>query len=161
MMTFRVGLGFDFHPFCEERRLVLGGIDIPHSKGLLGHSDADALLHAVTDAVLGAAGLDDIGTHFPDTDPKYKNIDSQELLDRAYGLVRGKGFEVGNVDIVVLAEEPRISPFVDSIKQSLSRLLSIRVEEIGIKATTMEGKGPIGRAEGVAVQAIVLLEKKG
>lgn len=154
---FRVGLGFDFHPFAEGRALILGGVSIPYESGLLGHSDADALLHAVTDALLGAAGLSDIGSLFPDTDARYKDVSSLILLDKAYRLVRGKGFAVVNIDIVVLAEEPKIRPHAEAIRVNLHRILELEPDAIGIKATTMEKKGMIGRKEGIAVQAVALL----
>jgi 2-C-methyl-D-erythritol 2,4-cyclodiphosphate synthase len=158
---FRVGLGFDFHPFGQDRRLLLGGVRIPHPLGLQGHSDADALLHAVTDALLGAAGLRDIGTWFPDTDPAYRDASSLMLLEKAYELVRDRGFAVVNLDINVLAEAPRIQPHVKAMKANLARLLSVEPGRIGLKATTMEGCGPIGRREGIAVQSVVLLVRTG
>lgn len=158
---FRVGLGFDFHPFGPDRRLLLGGVEIPHPLGLQGHSDADALLHAVTDALLGAAGLRDIGTWFPDTDPAYRDSSSGMLLEKAYALVRDRGFAVVNLDITVLAEAPRIQPHVEAIKGNLARLLSVEPGRVGLKATTMEGCGPIGRREGIAVQSVVLLSRTG
>lgn len=153
----RIGIGFDFHPFARDRQLILGGVAIPHDQGLQGHSDADAVLHAVTDALLGAAGMSDIGSFFPDTDPRYKGASSLILLEKAYRLIRGKGFSVGNVDIVVIAEEPKIMPYSPAMKANLSRVLQIDAQEIGVKATTMEGKGPIGRREGIAVEAVALL----
>ena len=156
---FRVGLGFDFHPFARGRRLLLGGVEIAHPRGLQGHSDADALLHAVTDALLGAAGLRDIGAWFPDTDPAYRDSSSLILLERAFGMVREKGFAVVNLDITVLAEAPRIQPHVEAMKANLARLLAVEPERIGLKATTMEGCGPIGRREGIAVQSVVLLAR--
>jgi 2-C-methyl-D-erythritol 2,4-cyclodiphosphate synthase len=158
---FRVGLGFDFHPLGQGRRLLLGGVRIPHPLGLQGHSDADALLHAVTDALLGAAGLRDIGTWFPDTDPAYRDSSSLMLLEKAYELVRDRGFAVVNLDINVLAEAPRIQPHVKAMKANLARLLSVEPGRIGLKATTMEGCGPIGRREGIAVQSVVLLVRTG
>ncbi len=158
---FRVGLGFDFHPFGQDRRLLLGGVRIPHPLGLQGHSDADALLHAVTDALLGAAGLRDIGTWFPDSDPAYLDSSSLMLLEKAYELVRDRGFAVVNLDITVLAEAPRIQPHVEAMKANLARLLSVDPGRIGIKATTMEGCGTIGRREGIAVQSVVLLVQTG
>ena len=158
---FRVGLGFDFHPFGQDRRLVLGGVRIPHPVGLCGHSDADALLHAVTDALLGAAGLRDIGTWFPDTDPAYRDSSSLIFLEKAYELVRDRGFAVVNLDITVLAEAPRIQPHVEAMKANLARVLALDTGRIGLKATTMEGCGPIGRREGIAVQSIVLLSQTG
>ena len=153
----RVGIGFDFHPFTEGRALILGGVHIPFGKGLEGHSDADALLHAVTDAILGAAGLGDIGTYFPDTDPRFRGISSLTLLEEAGRLVRERGFRVGNVDAVVLAEAPRIRPHVDAMKANLARILGVETGAVGIKATTMEGRGVIGRQEGIAAQAVALL----
>ncbi len=158
---FRVGLGFDFHPFGQDRRLLLGGVRIPHPLGLQGHSDADALLHAVTDALLGAAGLRDIGTWFPDSDPAYRDSSSLMLLEKAYELVRDRGFAVINLDITVLAEAPRIQPHVEAMKANLARLLSVEPGRIGLKATTMEGCGTIGRREGIAVQSVVLLVRTG
>ena len=158
---FRVGLGFDFHPFGQDRRLLLGGVRIPHPLGLQGHSDADALLHAVTDALLGAAGLRDIGTWFPDSDPAYRGSSSLMLLEKAYELVRDRGFSVVNLDITVLAEAPRIQPHVEAMKANLARLLSVEPGRIGLKATTMEGCGTIGRREGIAVQSVVLLVRTG
>jgi 2-C-methyl-D-erythritol 2,4-cyclodiphosphate synthase len=159
--SFRVGNGFDFHAFAPGRKLFLGGVDIPHERGLAGHSDADALLHAVCDALLGAAGLPDIGSYFPDTDERYRDISSLILLEKTYRLVRGKGFAVGNVDITVIAQAPRIKPFVEAMKANLARALYLKPDEVGLKATTMEGKGAIGRGEGIAVYAVVLLEKVG
>lgn len=156
---FRVGIGFDFHRFAEGRDLVLGGVSIPHSQGLGGHSDADVLLHAVTDALLGAAGLSDIGSYFPDTDDRYRNISSHYLLETAYRLVRERDYSLVNVDVVILAEEPSIQPHREAIKTSLARLTGLPPDAIGIKATTMEGAGLIGRREGIAVQAVVLISK--
>ena len=157
---FRVGTGYDFHSFEEGQTLVLGGVVIPHDRGLKGHSDADALLHAIMDALLGAAGLKDIGSYFPDTDPKYREISSLLLLEKVYRLVRGKGFSVGNVDLTVIAEEPKIYPHIEAMKTNLARTLHLKPDQIGIKATTMEGKGAIGRREGLAVQAVALLIKE-
>ena len=153
----RVGIGFDFHAFVVGRELVLGGVRIPFERGLEGHSDADALLHAVTDAILGAAGLGDIGTHFPDTDARFRGISSLTMLAEACRLIREKGFQVGNVDVVVLTEVPKIGPHVDAIKANLAHILQVSTEDIGIKATTMEGRGMIGRREGIAAQAVTLL----
>lgn len=155
----RVGIGFDFHPFTEGRELFLGGVGIPHQRGLGGHSDADVLLHAVIDALLGAVGLGDIGTHFPDTDPQYEGVSSLSLLEHAVGLVQKKAWAVGNVDAIVVAEEPQIAPHRDAIRSTLCRVLQISPDEINIKATTMEGKGPIGRKEGIAAQAVILLHR--
>lgn len=153
----RIGTGFDFHPLEEGRRLILGGVEIPWEKGLSGHSDADVLCHALIDSLLGAAGLSDIGSYFPDSDDRYRDISSLVLLEKAYRLLRGKGFLVGNIDLVVLAEAPKIKPWVPAIKKRLSFLLQVTPEDLGIKATTMEGRGVIGRGEGIAVQASALV----
>jgi 2-C-methyl-D-erythritol 2,4-cyclodiphosphate synthase len=158
-MSYRIGSGYDFHPFQEGRRLFLGGVEIPHEKGLKGHSDADAALHALCDALLGAAGLSDIGSYFPDTDPRYQGISSLLLLEKVYRLVRGKGFKPVNVDLTIIAEEPRIKPHADAMKANIARVLKLAVDEIGLKATTMEGLGTVGRREGLAAQAVVLLRK--
>jgi 2-C-methyl-D-erythritol 2,4-cyclodiphosphate synthase len=157
---FRVGTGYDFHSFEEGKTLVLGGVVIPHDRGLKGHSDADVLLHASMDALLGAAGLKDIGSYFPDTDPQYREISSLLLLEKVYRLIRGKGFSVGNVDLTVIAEAPKIYPHIEAMKANLAHTLHLEADQIGIKATTMEGKGPIGRREGLAVQAVALLIKE-
>jgi 2-C-methyl-D-erythritol 2,4-cyclodiphosphate synthase len=153
----RVGVGFDFHPFEEGRELFLGGIKMPYPRGLLGHSDADVIVHAVIDALLGAVGLGDIGTHFPENDSRYRGVSSLTMLTDVYGLVQGKAWIVGNVDVVVIAEEPSINPHRDAMRVALSSVLQISPDDISIKATTMEGKGPIGRKEGIAAQAVVLL----
>lgn len=157
----RVGIGYDFHPFQEDRPLFLGGVDIPHPRGLRGHSDADAALHAVADALLGAAGLGDIGTQFPDTDPRYKDISSLSLLDRVAAALRHRGCQVVNVDLVIIAEEPLIKPHVAAMKANLARVLHLDIDDVGVKATTMEGKGVIGRREGIAVQAVALIHQTG
>ncbi len=159
--SFRIGLGYDFHAFGEGQELVLGGVLIPYDRGLVGHSDADALSHAVADALLGAAGLKDIGTYFPDTDPRYQGINSLILLEKVYRLVRGKHYRVGNVDATILAEAPKLQPHVEAIKASLGRVLYLKPDQIGLKATTMEGRGPVGRGEGLAVQAVALLVREG
>lgn len=154
----RVGIGYDFHPFGEGRGLFLGGVQIPNERGLVGHSDADALLHAVADALLGAAGLKDIGSYFPDTDPQYSGYSSLLLLEKVFRLVRGKGFLPVNVDVVVIAEEPRLQPYVEAIKGNVARVLHLTAGDVGVKATTMEGKGVVGRREGIAVQAVALIQ---
>ena len=155
--TFRIGTGYDFHVFEEDRKLVLGGVTIPYPLGLKGHSDADALLHAVSDALLGAAGLKDIGSYFSDTDAKYRNVASSLMLEKVYRLIRGEDFSVGNIDVTIITEQPQIRPHVEAIKNNLARILHLQTDEIGIKATSMEGRGCVGRGEGVAVQAVVLL----
>jgi len=157
MQTMRVGMGFDVHRFAEGRVLWLGGIRIQHDKGLLGHSDADALIHALCDALLGAAGLRDIGYHFPDTDDTYKNIDSKILLKKTMELLRSKSYELGNADITVCAEAPRLNPHIPSMIACLAETMQVAPDAISIKATTSERMGYIGREEGIAVYATVLI----
>ena len=153
----RIGTGFDFHPLEEGRRLILGGVEIPWEKGLSGHSDADVLCHALIDSLLGAAGLSDIGSYFPDSDNRYRDISRLVLLEKAFRLLRGKEYLIGNIDLVVLAEAPRIKPWVPAMKKRLAFILQVTPEDLGIKATTMEGRGMIGRGEGIAVQASALV----
>jgi len=155
----RVGNGFDVHQFIAGRKLFLGGIEIPSEKGLLGHSDADVLLHALCDALLGALALGDIGIHFPNTDDKYKNIDSKILLKKVYKLVREKGYILGNADVMLLIERPKISPYINQMKKIISGILDAEENQISIKATTSEKLGFVGREEGVASFATVLLMK--
>ena len=159
MQTIRVGMGFDVHRLVPERAFWLGGIQIPHEKGLLGHSDADALIHALCDALLGAADLRDIGFHFPDTDETYKNIDSKILLKKTMELLRSQSYELGNADITVCAEAPRLNPHIPSMKACLSETMQVASDAISIKATTSEKMGYVGRGEGVAVYATVLIYK--
>lgn len=156
-MNIRVGIGYDFHSFVEGRKLILGGVEIPHPRGLQGHSDADAVLHAVADALLGACGLGDIGMYFPDTESRFEGLSSAIIVEEAYRLVREKGYAVGNVDVTIICEEPRMRPHVESMRANLARLLFLQSDRIGIKATSMEGKGTIGRSEGLAAQAVALL----
>ncbi|MCL1957591.1 MAG: 2-C-methyl-D-erythritol 2,4-cyclodiphosphate synthase [Fibromonadales bacterium] len=153
----RVGIGFDVHRLVERRKCIIGGVEIPHSKGLLGHSDADVLTHAICDALLGAAGLGDIGTYFPDNDPKFKNIDSQILLKQVKEEISKLGFEIENIDSIVMAEKPKINPHRAEMKAVLSKTLGIEESKIGIKATTTEKLGFTGREEGIAAQSVVLL----
>jgi len=160
MLTIRVGMGFDVHRLVAGRALWLGGIQIQHEKGLLGHSDADALIHALCDALLGAAGLRDIGFHFPDTDEAYKNIDSKILLKKTMELLRSNSYEVGNADITVCAEAPRLNPHISSMIACLSETMQVAPDTLSIKATTSEKMGYIGREEGVAVYATALIYKK-
>ena len=160
MQTIRVGMGFDVHRFAEGRALWLGGIQIPHEKGLLGHSDADALIHALCDALLGAAGLRDIGYHFPDTDDAYKNIDSKILLKKTMELLRSHSYELGNADITVCAEVPRLNPHIPSMTSCLAETMQVAPDAISIKATTSEKMGYVGREEGIAVYATVLINKE-
>lgn len=158
-MNVRVGLGYDVHRFAADRKLYLGGIEIPGSPGLEGHSDADVLLHAITDALLGSLALGDIGTHFPDTDESYKNADSKILLKKSYQLVEDEGYEIVNLDATIIAEKPKLKPHVDVIRESISKLLRCGEGAISIKATTSEKMGFVGREEGVAVQVIVLVQE--
>ena len=160
MQSIRVGMGFDVHRFVAGRALWLGGIQIQHEKGLLGHSDADALIHALCDALLGAVGLRDIGFHFPDTDDSYKNIDSKILLKKTMELLRSKSYELGNTDITVCAEAPRLNPYILSMRTCLSKIMQVAPGDISIKATTSEKMGFIGRKEGIAVYSVVLIYKK-
>ncbi|HUK35544.1 MAG TPA: 2-C-methyl-D-erythritol 4-phosphate cytidylyltransferase [Vicinamibacterales bacterium] len=157
--TGRAGLGYDLHRLVEGRPLVLGGVTIPFDRGLAGHSDADAICHAVTDAILGAAGAGDIGRHFPDTDPQWKGASSLELLRRAVEIVEHQGLAVGNVDATVILERPRLGPYVDAMRSKLSAVLGVEVDRVSIKAKTNEGIGEIGRGEAVAVHAIALVRK--
>lgn len=155
----RVGIGYDAHPLVSGRRLVLGGVRVPFGKGLSGHSDADVLTHAIIDALLGAAGLKDIGHQFPPEDPKYKDISSLVLLKEVDKLIEAKGFKVGNVDAVVVAQEPQLSPFISEMCGRLSQALAIASEQVTVKATTTEGLGFAGREEGMAAYAIALVEE--
>ena len=154
---FRIGVGYDSHRTIEGRKLMLGGEHIPSSVGLKGHSDGDALCHAITDAILGAAAQGDIGRHFPDTDPQYGDADSLDLLRRALAAVRAAGFVVENVDAVVIAERPKLAPYVDRIRATLAGVLEVPVDAVNVKAKTNEGMGEIGRGEGMAVHAVALL----
>ncbi|NLY55815.1 MAG: 2-C-methyl-D-erythritol 2,4-cyclodiphosphate synthase [Firmicutes bacterium] len=153
----RVGIGYDVHRLVEGRRLVLGGVVVPFTKGLLGHSDADVLVHAIMDALLGAAGLGDIGKHFPDTDPQYKDISSLELLERVGGLLRSAGYQVVNIDAVVIAEAPKLAPYIQQMRANIAARLQIAPEGVGVKATTSEGLGFVGTGQGMAAQAVCLL----
>ena len=153
----RIGTGYDIHRLVEDRRLVLGGVEIPYHKGLLGHSDADVLSHAIADAILGAAGLHDIGHFFPDTDPKLEGIDSQIILRKAIAEVSHLGYKLQNIDSTLIAQEPKIGPHINSMKRVLSNSLGVTEDSIGIKATTNEGVGDIGKGLAIAAQAACLL----
>lgn len=155
----RVGMGYDVHKLTENRDLILGGVNIPWEKGLLGHSDADVLIHAVMDALLGAAALGDIGKHFPDTDPAYKGISSVKLLTHVMELLRQNHFSVGNVDAVIIAQKPKMAPHIPQMRKNLAQAMGVEENRINIKATTEEGLGFTGRGEGIAAQAICLLEE--
>jgi 2-C-methyl-D-erythritol 2,4-cyclodiphosphate synthase len=156
-MSYRIGIGYDIHRLVEGRKLCLGGVEIPYIKGLLGHSDADALLHAICDALLGAAALGDIGEHFPDRDQKYENIQSAELLKITAQLVSKNGFKVSNIDVVIIAQEPPLTDFKRKIKESISGILAINENCVNIKAKTNEGLGELGRREAIACYAVVAL----
>ena len=156
----RIGQGFDVHALVPGRKLVIGGVEIPYERGLLGHSDADVLLHAICDAMLGAASLGDIGLHFPDTDQAYKNIDSKVLLARTRELIAQKGYSVVNVDASLCLQAPKIKPYVPAMQEVIAQHLGVTVEEVSIKATTTEKLGFVGREEGVVAYATVLLEKQ-
>jgi len=158
-MNIRVGFGYDVHSFAADRELWLGGIRIEHPVGLLGHSDADVLIHALCDALLGAANLRDIGFHFPDTSTEYKNIDSKLLLMDTTLLIRNKGYDIGNIDCTICAEEPKLNPFIPSMQSCLSEVMGIDVDNISIKATTVEKMGFVGRKEGMAAYVTVLISK--
>lgn len=158
-MNMRIGFGFDVHPLEEGRKLFLGGVEIPFTKGCLGHSDGDVLIHAICDALLGAAGLKDIGHYFPNTDPKYKGIDSKILLTEVIKVISAKGYKVGNVDCTVCVEEPKINPHTAEMKKAMAPILQISQEDISIKATTNEKLGYVGSGNGINAYAVVLISK--
>ena len=155
----RIGEGFDLHALVPNRPLVIGGVNIPHEKGLLGHSDADVLIHALIDALLGACGLGDIGQHFPDTDPKWKGVDSKLLLHKVYKLISGAGYQVVNIDSTIIAERPKLLPFIPKMRDVLSDLVGVKVDQVNIKAKTSERLGAIGREECVVATVTVLLSE--
>ena len=155
--SIRIGHGFDLHQLVEGRKLILGGIEIPHQRGLLGHSDADCLIHALSDAILGALALPDIGHYFPDDDPANRDLDSSLILQKAISLTIEKGFSVGNVDLTIIAQRPKLIDFIPSIRSNLCSLLQIEPDCVGIKATTHEKIGSLGRGEGIAAHAVCLL----
>ena len=156
----RIGHGYDVHRFADDRQLFIGGVEIPYAKGLLGHSDADVLLHAVFDALFGAAGLGDIGKHFPDSDPAYKGIDSKLLLKNTIEKIREKGFTVSNIDATVIAQVPKLAPYIENMKNCIADICYIPAERVNVKATTEERLGFTGREEGIAAHAVCLLEEK-
>jgi 2-C-methyl-D-erythritol 2,4-cyclodiphosphate synthase len=160
-MNYRIGLGYDVHRLAEGESLWLGGIQIPHDKGLVAHSDGDVLLHAICDALLGAAKLRDIGYHFPDTSSDFKNIDSKILLDKTYQLVTEKGFRLVNLDATISAQRPKLKDYIPEMEVTIARVLKVDTEAVNIKATTTEKLGFEGREEGISVQAVVLIEKIG
>jgi 2-C-methyl-D-erythritol 2,4-cyclodiphosphate synthase len=158
-MAFRTGLGYDVHKLTENRKLILGGVDIPYEKGLLGHSDADVLIHAIMDALLGACKLGDIGQHFPDTDPAYKGISSVTLLKHVGNLLQEKGYGVVNIDSIIVAQRPKMMPHIPQMEENIAAALGIEVDCINVKATTEEGLGFTGNGEGIAAKAVCLVEK--
>ena len=158
-MAYRIGFGIDFHQMVEDRDLWIGGVKVPHHKGAKGHSDADVLLHAICDAMLGALALGDIGVHFPDTDQAYKNIDSKILLDKTYQLIKNKGYHVVNVDSSLCLEEPKIKSYVPAMQEAIASILAVEISDVSVKATTTEKMGFVGREEGLVAYATVLLEK--
>lgn len=157
-MNVRIGYGYDLHKLTEGRDCIIGGVSIPFEKGLSGHSDADVLLHAITDSLLGSLALGDIGSHFPDTNPKWKGADSSELLRKSYAMLTGRGWEVQNIDSTVIAEEPKLKPYIEDIRSSIASILGIDYNRISVKATTSEQMGFIGRGEGIAAHATVLIK---
>lgn len=158
-MMFRIGQGFDVHQLTEGRPLIIGGITIPYEMGLLGHSDADVLLHTVSDACLGAIGEGDIGKHFPDTDPNFKDADSAKLMEHVWQLVKNKGYELVNADCTIIAQKPKMAPYIEQMRVRIAELLEAAPEQINVKATTTEKLGFTGRGEGIASQVVVLLKK--
>ncbi len=157
----RIGHGYDVHKLVEGRDLILGGVKIPHTLGLLGHSDADVLLHAISDSLLGALALGDIGKHFPDTDPRYKGADSLELLRHVVQLIHENGYAVGNLDAVILAQKPKLAPHIEKMRENIAKVCEISVDRVSVKATTEERLGFTGREEGISAHCVVLLQKRG
>lgn len=157
--SFRIGFGFDVHSFADNRKLIIGGVEIPYHKGLAGHSDADVLLHAISDALLGSLSLGDIGHHFPNTDPKWKDIDSSIILKKSYELITQQGYKISNIDSMLAAEAPKIAPYIEQMKKRIASILEISENQISIKATTTEKLGFIGRSEGMVAIANVLVYK--
>jgi 2-C-methyl-D-erythritol 2,4-cyclodiphosphate synthase len=155
----RVGQGYDVHQLAEGRKCIIGGVEIPFEKGLLGHSDADVLLHAVADAILGALAMGDIGRHFPDTDPEFKDADSVKLLEHVWSLAKAKGYRLGNLDAVIIAQRPKMAPYIPEMIKILARVLEADLSQVNVKATTTEKLGFTGREEGIAAQSIVCLMK--
>ena len=159
MSKLRIGHGYDVHKLVEGRRLILGGVDIQYEKGLLGHSDADVLLHAISDSLLGAAALGDIGKHFPDTDSAYKNADSLVLLSRVNDIIKSAGYQVSNIDATVIAQAPKLAPHIEQMRKNIAKALSIDIADVSVKATTEERLGFTGRGEGISAHAVCIIEK--
>ena len=160
MSSFRIGHGYDVHRLCENRKLIIGGVDIPYEKGLLGHSDADVLLHAISDALLGAAALGDIGKHFPDKDPKYKDADSLKLLEEVGKLLAANGYVPSNIDSTVIAQAPKLAPHIEKMRENIAHALHIDKGAVSVKATTEEGLGFSGEGAGIAAHAVCIIESK-
>ena len=154
----RIGMGYDVHRLCDDRKMIIGGVEIPYEKGLLGHSDADVLLHAIMDALLGAAALGYIGKHFPDTDPAYKGISSLDLLSHVKGLIEEAGYAVANIDATIIAQAPKMRPYIDDMRKNIADTLGINMDQVNVKATTEEGLGFTGSGEGISSQAVCLIE---
>ena len=159
-MKLRIGIGYDVHKLVENRKLIIGGVTIPHEKGLDGHSDADVLVHAIMDSLLGALAMGDIGKFFPDTDMKYKDVDSMLLLKEVASFINEKGYKIGNIDSVIIAQQPKMAPFIDSMRVRIAQVLEIDVEQVGVKATTTEHLGFEGRKEGISSSSVAILFKK-
>lgn len=155
----RIGIGYDVHKLVEDRKLIIGGIEIPYEKGLLGHSDADVLIHAIMDAILGALALRDIGYHFPDNENKYKDIDSKILLSRVYEIMKSKNYKIVNIDSVVACQAPKLASHIDDMRKTIAHILKTDIDNVSIKATTTERLGFVGRGEGISSEAVVLLER--
>ena len=155
----RIGHGYDVHKLVEDRKLIIGGIEIPYEKGLLGHSDADVLIHAIMDSILGALALGDIGKHFPDTDQKYKDISSVLLLENVYNIMREHGYKIGNIDSTIAAQSPKLAPYIEKMRVVIARVLDTEMENINIKATTTEKLGFVGRGEGISSYSVCLLKR--
>lgn len=156
----RIGHGYDVHAFADDRKCIIGGVEIPYEKGLLGHSDADVLLHAISDSLLGAAALGDIGKHFPDTDPQYKGADSIVLLENVVSLINSKGYAVNNIDATVIAQAPKMAPYIQQMRQNIANALKVDVDFVNVKATTEEKLGFTGRKEGISAHCVCLIESK-
>ncbi len=157
-MTVRVGQGFDFHPLLEGRKLILGGVEVPYERGLGGHSDADVAAHALANAILGALGAGDLGRHFPDSDPRYKDADSLKLLTAVWKVASDRGFKLGNADLTIFAQKPKLAPYLDAMRLNLAQALGADVKQLNLKASSPEGLGALGRGDGMAAAAVVLLE---
>ena len=156
----RIGLGYDVHKLVENRPLIIGGVNIPHEKGLLGHSDADVLIHAIMDGMLGALALGDIGKHFPDTDEKYKGADSMKLLKCVNDLINEKGYEINNIDSIIIAQSPKMAPHIEQMRKNIAQVLNTDIDNVSVKATTEEGLGFTGTKQGISAKSICLLNKK-